>query len=146
MLLDPCQRKWVADARNHRIQVFGAEGDFVGELACFGELGVFGIALTDVHASGEPAATLFATASPTSGGGTGTVYLFEVPMDCSEPRAIGSCTPVTRWDIELPQTGQTALLHAVTTEPDGSAIYISLLGGPLPPQKWVRVPVGASEE
>lgn len=139
--VDSCQRLWIADALNHRVQVIGSGGEVVGELDCFGDDGVYGIALTGAleASTGAWFATLFVTTSPTTGGGRGTVYVFDVPLDCQRPSAIGECRPVTRWDVELPATEQTSLLHAVTTDRDGTALYISLLGGSLPPQKWVRV-------
>lgn len=138
--IDVCDRVWVADALNHRIQVIGNEGSFYGELSCFGDYGVYGIDLSAIRESptGTHLATLFVTASPTDGGNRGTVTVFNVPMECSEPTNIGVCEPVTQWDIRLPPTHKTAMLHSVTADSDGKSIYLSELGGALPPQKWVE--------
>lgn len=138
--VDECGRVWVADALNHRIQVIGTDGTFHGELSCFGDYGVYGLALGATRGTPlGPAAPLFVSTSPTDGQNRGTVYLFEAPMSCGAPDEIGTCAPVTSWDITLPPTQQTAMLHALSVQPDGGAIFLAELGGALPPQKWIRV-------
>lgn len=140
VLVDPCGRKWVADALNHRIQVFTAGGEVAGEMACFGSDGVYGLALSEPRhpAGGGPVASLFVTTSPTTGGNRGTVHFFAAPMDCSRPAEVGACPARTSWPVVLPPTPTPAMLHAITTNHDGTAVYISTLGGELPPQKWVE--------
>ncbi len=144
VVVDDCDRSWIADALNHRVQVLGPDGAFLGQWACFGEYGVYGLALGGTQsAPAGPRASLFVTTSPTTGGGKGTVYVFEAPMDCRRPREIGACVPRTSWQIELPPTSETSLLHAVAVDQSTGDLFISELGGTLPPQKWIAKRAGA---
>ena len=43
--VDACDRVYVADALNHRVQIIRTDGTFLQELACFGDLGVYGLSL-----------------------------------------------------------------------------------------------------
>lgn len=134
--VDACDRVWVADALNHRIQVIGNDGTYYGELACFGADGVYGLDLV----AGAPA-RLFVTTSPTSQPRGGTVYVYDVEMICSQPTVFTDCDAVASWPIELPPTPETAMLHAISADPRTQDVYLSELGGILPPQKWLRVRV-----
>ena len=133
--IDSCERVWVADARNHRIQVMSVEGEFYGEYACFGGDGVFGI---DFKKANGDSNQLFVASSPTTGGGEGLVSIFNVPMICSEPKNIGRCEAVTQWPIPLPSSEETALLHSIAVNAQGTAVYLAKLGGRLLPQKWIK--------
>ena len=135
VLVDRCDRVWVADALNHRVQVIGSEGTYYGSLTSFGDLGVYALAFGPVFPS-PPQVVLFVGASPTSSGGTGTVSLFEVPLDCSRPAAIGSATPFTSFDVPIPTSTSMTLLHSITVDPETWDVYLSVLGGSLPPEKW----------
>lgn len=135
VLVDDCQRVWIADALNHRVQVLGLDGAYYGEYQCFGTDGVYGI---DMTGTVNGTADLFVASSPSSGGGVGVVSVFSVPMTCNEPTSIGTCLPTDRWGIRLPHTSETALLHSIAISADGSSLYLAELGGELPPQKWVK--------
>lgn len=139
ILVDECDRVWIADALNHRIQVISNTGVFYGELTCFGDYGVYGIDFSAPLSSSSQGAsnTLFVTTSPTSGDNKGTVYVFDIPMNCNQLADLGTCAPLKKWSIELPPTEETAMLHDVTSNGSADAIYISELGGELPPQKWI---------
>jgi len=139
VLVDDCDRVWVADALNNRVQVIDTDGTFYGQFACFGDEGVYGLALDATHeADGGRAATLFVSSSST-GGGSGAMHLFDVPMECDRPAEIGACPASLQWEIDLPPTQETAMLHAIAVEESGDSIYIAELGGNLPPQKFVAV-------
>ena len=129
--IDRCQRVWVADALNHRIQVIQSDGTYLGELKCFGSDGVYGLSIMPqaMHTS-----RLFVTTSPTESPKHGTAYAFDIVVDCDSPAALPTCDPVAEWAVSL---GADSMLHAVTSDPATGAIYISELGHDVPPSKWV---------
>lgn len=135
VLVDRCNRMWVADALNHRVQVIGSDGAYHGALTSFGELGVYALAF---GASSTSAAQtmLFVGASPTTGGGTGTVSLFAAPMDCAHPD-IGELSAFSTFDVTIPSSTSTTLLHSMSVDPQTWDVYLAFLGGNVPPQKWV---------
>lgn len=138
VLIDRCDRMWVADALNHRVQVIGSDGTYHGALTSFGDLGVYALAFGNPHASSESAsaqAILFVGASPSSGGGTGTVFLFAAPMDCVHPD-IANLQAFASFDVPVPASTSTTLLHSMTVDPDTWDVYLAFLGGSLAPQKW----------
>lgn len=139
--LDQCGRIWVADTLNHRVQVIASNGTPVGAMTCFDEDGVYGIDLAPAAPEigvGQP--RLYVTTSPTKDPTGGTVYVFEVPMNCAAPAQIPACAPVAQWPVALPKGPPTAMLHTVTVDPRTHDVYLGTLGGPLPPQRWVREP------
>ena len=137
LVVDRCNRMWVADALNHRVQVIGSNGKYYGALTSFGDLGVYAIAFGPSFSS--PAKSiLFVGASPTSGGGTGTVFLFAVPMDCAHPD-MANLTAFTTFNVRIPSSTTMTLLHAMAVDPETWDVYLAVLGGNLPPQKWIAI-------
>jgi len=135
LIVDGCDRVWVADTLNHRVQVIGTDGTYYGALKSFGSLGVYALAFGPSRPS-PPETILFVGASPTSGGGIGTVFLFRVPVDCSHRAMIGSATPFASFDVPIPSSTSMTLLHSITVDPETWDVYLATLGGALPPQKW----------
>ena len=60
--IDSCDRVFVADTLNHRIQVIRTDGTVLQQLQCFGTDGVYGLRLTKPNASGR--LRLATTSSP----------------------------------------------------------------------------------
>ncbi|MEJ1161667.1 hypothetical protein [Prosthecomicrobium sp. N25] len=137
--VDSCDRVYVADALNHRVQIIRTDGTFLQELQCFGDLGVYGIALR-----GQPLATswrLWVSASTTTFTGVGTISGFDVSPTCSAPLPVPSgCRPAVQWPMALPPGSSASALHAIDATDDGSAVFIAPLGGNLAPQRWDEVP------
>ncbi|HEY1399852.1 hypothetical protein [Roseateles sp.] len=139
-VVDRCDRLWVADALNHRVQVIDATGRPVGSLDGFGALGVYALAFGP--ALDSPARqVLFVGASPSAGGGVGSVSLFAVPMDCarsdfSDLPGLSDLKPFTRFDVPLPASSSTTLLHAMAVDPVTWDVYLAVLGTGVPPSKW----------
>jgi len=135
LIVDRCDRIWVADALNHRVQVIANDGTFLGEITSFGDLGVYAVAF-GASFSSPPETILFVGASPTSGGGTGRISLFAAPMDCTQP-TIANLAAFATFDVPIPTSTSTTLLHSMTVDPETWDVYLAVLGGKLPPQKWV---------
>ena len=134
--IDACDRVFIADTLNHRIQIIRTDGTFQQQLQCFGADGVYGMRVARL-ASG--ALQLATTSSPTSNPTGGTVRLFDVSPACSAVLPVpGNCTTSAQWDIALPPSPMTAMLHSIDVGADGT-LYIATLGGNLPPQKWIPV-------
>jgi hypothetical protein len=136
LIVDRCDRVWIADALNHRVQVIASDGTYRGALTSFGDLGVYAVAFGAAFSS-PPEAILFVGASPSTGGGTGTVSLFLVPMDCGHP-AVAGVMPFASFDVPIPPSTSTTLLHSIAVDPETWDVYLAVLGSDLPPQKWVR--------
>jgi hypothetical protein len=135
LVVDRCDRMWVADALNHRVQVIGSDGSYRGELTSFGTLGVYAIAF-GASFSSPAQSVLFVGASPSSGGGTGRIFLFVAPMDCMHPD-VAELTPMTTFDVPIPSSTSTTLLHSMTVDPKSWDVYLGLLGGNLGPERWI---------
>jgi hypothetical protein len=135
--IDSCDRVFVADTLNHRVQVIRTDGTVLQQLQCFGSDGVYGLRLTKANASGR--LQLATTSSPTQNPTGGAVRLFNVAANCTAPKPVlDDCTTAAQWDIALPPSPMTGMLHSVDVDSTGG-IYIATLGGNLPPQKWVPV-------
>jgi hypothetical protein len=135
--VDSCDRVFIADALNHRIQIVRSDGLFLQELKCFGADGVYGLS---VRKSPSGNAQLLITANASSSPTFGTVRVFPVDDNCDALLPVpNQCAPSLAWQIKLPSGTSESMLHAITVTKDHSAIFIALLGGNLPPQKWIRV-------
>ena len=121
LIVDRCDRIWVADALNHRVQVIANDGTFLGVYAV-----AFGASF-----SSPPETILFVGASPTSGGGTGRISLFAAPMDCTQP-TIANLAAFATFDVPIPTSTSTTLLHSMTVDPETWDVYLAVLGGKLP--------------
>ncbi|HEV7407131.1 MAG TPA: hypothetical protein VGO01_01490 [Bradyrhizobium sp.] len=136
--IDGCDRVFIADTLNNRVQVIKTDGTFLQQLQCFGTDGVYGLRLATSNSTGV--LQLATTSSPTKNPTGGTVRLFDVAPSCTAPLPVpGNCTTSAQWDIALPPAPITAMLHSIDMAPDGS-VYIATLGGNLPPQRWIPVP------
>ncbi|MFK3779585.1 hypothetical protein [Agrobacterium sp. NPDC089420] len=132
---DRCNRIFVADALNHRVQIFKQDGSFLQQLQCFGSLGVYGLALT----GGEASSTrLFVSSSTTTFTGVGNVQIFPVSNDCTTATPIETgCQGAADLPISLPQGTSGSALHNIEVAAGGEAFFIAPLGGDLLPQKWL---------
>jgi len=133
--VDSCGRIWITDALNHRVQIIGSDGSYIGQISQFGELGVYALAFGPVFEN-PSRQVLFVGTSPTTFGGTGTVFLFEIPMEKSHERDIGTESAFGSFDVALPTSSSPTLLHSIAVDPITWDVYIATLGGNLPPQKW----------
>lgn len=135
--IDECDRVFIADTLNRRVQVIRTDGALLQYLQCFGTDGVYGLRVTRSSPAGP--AQLVTTSSPTSHPTGGTVRLFDVARSCSAPVPVpGGCRTTARWDITLPSSPMTGMLHSIDMDSNGN-VYIATLGGNLPPQKWAPV-------
>jgi len=136
--VDRCDRVWVADALNHRIQVISSQGKFLQELRCFGNQGVYGLKVTG-SAQGN-LSQLVTTSSPTASPVGGDVKIFNISPACEAPLPVpAQCTPAFEWSITLPQGSSEAMLHMIDATQGAGTLLIAPLGGDLPPQKWNKV-------
>lgn len=137
---DHCNRIFIADALNNRVQIFEQDGTFLQQLQCFGTLGVYGLALGNDAAT---SAQLFVSSSTTTFTGAGNVQIFPVSADCKAPLPVeNGCQGATNIAISLPQGTSGSALHNIAVAQQDSAFFIAPLGGNLSPQKWTRTPSG----
>lgn len=136
--IDACDRVWIADALNHRVQVITTSGVFLQQLQCFGNDGVYGVR---VKASpGSNMMQLFTTSSPITSPTGGMVKIFNVSAQCNAALPVPEqCSTTYQWPITLPKGSSTAMLHMIEAAKLGQSIYIAPLGGDLAPQKWIKI-------
>lgn len=133
--IDNCDRVFIADTLNHRVQVIRTDGTFQQQLQCFGTDGVYGLRLSKASTPGGP--FLATTSSPTSNPSGGTVRLFPIAQSCTAPVPVpDGCATAAQWNITLPPAPSTAILHSIDVGANGG-LYIATLGGNLPPQRWI---------
>jgi hypothetical protein len=139
LVVDRCDRVWIADALNHRVQVIASDGTFRGALTAFGDLGVYAVAF-GAELTSPAEAVVFVGASPSTGGGTGKVSLFLVSMNCNQP-SVANVAPFATFNVPLPPSTSTTLLHSIAVDPATWDVYVAVLGTGLPPQKWTPSPL-----
>jgi hypothetical protein len=134
--IDACDRIYIADTLNHRVQILRTDGTFLQELSCFNTEGVYGLSLSRFSSK---YANLFVSSNQSEKPITGIVRAFLVDTDCSASLPVlNGCKTTSTWQIDLPEEDSQAILHSLSLQPDGNALYIAILGGKLPLQKWVR--------
>lgn len=79
VVVDGCDRVWIADALNARVQIITANGRYLRTLSCFGADAVNAIAFEQSHVFVEAGANVFVLEEPTA--------------DCSET-AFFNCEPL----------------------------------------------------
>lgn len=133
--VDDCARVWIVDTLNNRVQVVSESGEFLGELACFGQTQTHDVEL--VRLSPTTTRLWVSTGLPTPSSQSGSVILFDLPSACDQ-LALDCKYQIGAFSVPLPTTAtEAAMVHAITVDPLTQDIYLALLGGNLPPQKWV---------
>jgi hypothetical protein len=136
--VDSCDRVFVADVFNHRVEIIRSDGVFLQELKCFGDNGIYGLNVS--QDSNDAKSHLITTSNATSSPTIGTVQIFSIDQNChAKLPAVHECQVEDQWQIDLPDGTSESMLHAVTSKSDDSIIFIALLGGDLPPQKWIKI-------
>lgn len=143
IVIDKCDRVWITDSLNSRIQVFDEKGTFLGEMNCFEDDLVYGLSF--ISDENEDAIVTTTRSLDNAVGLT----VIPINMDCSAMKDIGNCKPSRKFSLstEAEAIG-SSMLHSVTVDIVTSDIYLTRLPGNFPPYKYfpaVYPPVSMSQ-
>lgn len=131
--VDRCDRVWITDALNHRVQVMDEYGTFLGEMSCFEDTLIYGIDFIPLT-SGEEGIILSTRNAVSNQAG---LVVVPIKMDCSAMKEIGDCKPLRRFALRDGLPPSSSMLHSVTVHRKTGDLYLSLLPGKSPPLKYI---------
>lgn len=132
--LDDCNRLWIVDSLNNRIQVITPDGAFLGQLACFGTNQTHDIAL--VRISND--VTRLWVSTGLAGATSGLVSIFDIPSRCGAPPVLECNTLVGSFQVPFATPSSSTMVHSLAVDPATQDVYLALLGTGIRPQKWVQ--------
>jgi hypothetical protein len=131
--IDECDRVWVTDTQNHRVQVIHNDGVFLGELD-FGTALIYGLDFLQDDSNNNTSIVLTSRNSE----GINEVLLVPVYMDCSNLKHIGDSESAKKLILSLlNNSSNMTMLHSVTIDPKSLDMYITMLPGDIPPMKFI---------
>lgn len=139
--IDWCDRVWITDTQNHRIQIISSNGTFLEEWNCFENSLVYGI---DVCSDSG-----FVVITAKSIDGESEIIFLPIQVnDCSQLANFGTCTihrrlVVNQQNVWLGQgmLSASSMLHSVAVDSVTGNLYLAMLPGALPPLKFSPVPL-----
>ena len=134
--IDWCDRVWITDTNNHRIQIITSDGMFLDEWKCFNDSLIYGIDIN--HDPNSDSASVMVTTK--SSDGVSEVIILQIKVnDCSQIENFGTCKiqrQLVKKDAKFTKAAQSAMLHSVTFDNTTGAMYLSMLPGNFPPLKY----------
>lgn len=136
--IDVCNRVWITDTLNKRLQIISGEGKFLGELNCFGNKLVYGLDFLRIDSKQSILLT-------TKNIEDNHEELVSVPvkMDCLNIKDIGECKMERRFVLSQSTNASyyhgakiKSMLHSVTVDHLSGDIYLTQLPGNTPPLKF----------
>ena len=134
--LDKCDRVWIVDTQNHRLQIISENGTFLGQWNCFGRSLIYGI---DFHRSSSVVLTAIS--------GDGYPEVLFIPLNttnCVNQSSFGTCSIQKRLILKqnsnpsISKLLSVPMLHSVVSQAD--ALYLAELPGSIPPLKLHLAP------
>ena len=139
--IDWCDRAWITDTLNHRIQIISSNGTFLSEWTCFENSLLYGIDI-----SSKLGYVVVTTKSSVSG--ESEIVFLPIQVDgCSLLSNIGNCTISRKLTVKLSGRGKeqstspSSMLHSVSIDSITGSLYVSILPGTSPPLKFSPVPL-----
>ena len=137
--IDWCDRLWIADTMNHRIQIISSNGTFLNEWNCFENSLLYGIDIS-------PKLGYLVVTTRSISGESNIVFLPIQVDNCSQLSDIGNCTIYRKLAVKQPSatTGiqlPSSMLHSVSVDSATGSLYVSMLPGSSPPLKFSPVPL-----
>ena len=136
--IDRCDRVWITDTQNHRIQIVSSNGTFLGEWKCFGDSLLYGL---DITSSSD----YVVITAKTDSGNSEIIFLPIQANDCSQLHNFGNCKIDRRLVVKQDARSShrlkssNTMLHSVTVDNDSGSLYLTTLPGSLPPLKFSPV-------
>ncbi len=133
--IDRCDRVWIADTQNHRIQIVSSSGEFLKEWKCFNDSLVYGMDV-DVQLG------YVVITTKNKNQDSELLFLSLQSNDCSSK--VGNCTVYRRMiiredDPDFRLDLQNTMLHSVAIDSATECLYVSILPGSIPPLKFSPV-------
>ena len=114
--VDGCDRVWVADRANRRVQVFTMEGKHLATWSCFDEQ-PYGLRMFPA-APGAPTASVLVTGGGAGGGVKNWMAVLDFAQQCDAPAALGSCAVAYRFEGDVDSTA-----HFSAIDPRSLDVY-----------------------
>ncbi len=134
LIADECDRLWIVDTQNYRVQIIDSNGTFLGQWRCFNDSLLYGI---DLGPTMNNSSYLLLTALTSYGN---VVFSLSVNMDCSDVENFGHCSidrqlVFSKAAEKLVQSKTTGspMLHTVTIDKITEVLYFAMLPGSIPP-------------
>lgn len=130
LAVDSCDRLWVNDRNNSRVQVFRGDGSFIQEWTCMRPLHPAGLALVS-----NPAGT--------SGyvlvGGDRDLVAMPFTQDCSSAGLsdLGDCRIIDHHRV-VTHDGAAGQVHSVATSADGQDVYVVVIEDAIMKQQLLK--------
>ena len=142
VIIDRCDRVWIVDTQNYRIQVINSNGTFIGQWNCFGKSLIYGIDFRYGEKSN------FVILTTITNDGNQEILFIPFNQNCVQLYNIGSCTIKRRLTpkhnsqrrAKMGQLVSIPMLHSVAFDSDENALYFAELPGPIPPMKFHLLP------
>ena len=139
VVIDGCDRVWVVDTLNHRLQVISANGTLLDMWSCFKKALIYGI---DIDSEDKRIILTTVTSD-----GTSEILFVPFNNNC-EQNNIGACTIHKRLVlkdnlIDAKYNGRnksSTMPHSVAFDKLTGSLYVSELPGSIPPKKFYAVP------
>ncbi len=135
--IDLCDRLWITDTLNNRIQIVSSAGKFLKQWKCFNDSLPYGI---DIDTN---AGTVVITVKNDKQ--QAELLVFALPS--SDCLTLPDCLVFRRVVIksdETPFFGSNTMLHSVSIDSSTGSLYVSMLPGSIPPLKFSPVPLPPS--
>ena len=149
--IDVCNRVWITDAQNYRVQIFSDKGQYLSELKCFGNTLVYGLDFLHTNYSTTKLDSSLLLTTKSVSDNHAEIVCVPVKMDCLNPKDIGVCEIERRFVLSQSVTESkyspkqskdetSSMLHSVTVDALSGDIYLSQLPGGTPPLKFYPAP------
>jgi hypothetical protein len=119
--IDQCERVWVADRANHRVQIFDLAGKWLATWTCMAEppYGVRMFGKSEAAAEAGAKGRVLVTgggAPPAWPSGSNKLEILEFSMDCANPAELGECMVVDSLPADHNSTAHFSAINEATQD------------------------------
>lgn len=134
-VVDVCNRVWIVDTLNHRIQIISGDGKFLGQWRCFGSSFIYGLDLAPKQAGYWDSSAVLTTKTATGP----EILILSFKTKCDQLKNFGKCEiekrMVPSWVSKPEQNSPASMMHSVTFDNGSKTMYVAELPGSTPPLK-----------
>ena len=142
VIIDRCDRVWVVDTQNYRIQIINDNGTYIGQWNCFEKSLIYGIDFSYEKQSSSVVLTAM-----TANGNPEILFIPFNGYNCAQLHEYGICVIKRRLVLKNNRLypanmhmDTTEMLHSVAFDSDEDLLFLAELPGPIPPLKFHTVP------
>ena len=141
LAVDKCDRVWITDTMNKRVQIVQSNGSYIGEWKCFNDSLIYGIDISSPNSK-----TLLVMLTAKTSIGEPRLFVLSTELDCSHSTLVEKCSTALKQQlvpsnktlkVSSGANNQVLMLHSVTLDSVDNSLYISLLPGSISPLKYI---------